>query len=57
MRTLDLLLKKFEDYGFEDYAVFANSVVVLFANSDQWDELPESVRGEILELLDLQLEG
>lgn len=59
MRTLDLLLKKFDEYGFEDFAVFADSVVVLFANSGQlcctegvrWDELPESVRAEILELL------
>lgn len=56
MRTLDLLLKKFDEYGFEDFAVFADSVVVLFANSDQWDKLPESVKAEILELLELQLE-
>lgn len=54
MRTLDLLLKKFDECGFKDFAVFADSVVVLFANSDRWDELPESVRAEILELLDRQ---
>ncbi|MBD1845834.1 hypothetical protein H6F89_20980 [Cyanobacteria bacterium FACHB-63] len=52
MKTLDLLLKKFDEYEFEDFAVFADSVVVLFTNSDRWNELPESIRAEILELLD-----
>ncbi|MBD2078467.1 hypothetical protein [Leptolyngbya sp. FACHB-17] len=56
MKTLDLLLKKFDEYGFEDFAVFADRVVVLFANSDRWEKLPESVRTEILELLERQLE-
>ncbi|BAS56807.1 hypothetical protein NIES2135_38710 [Leptolyngbya boryana NIES-2135] len=57
MRTLNLLLKKFDEYGFEDFAVFADFVVVLFANSDQWEELPDLVRAEILELLGRQLEN
>jgi TRAP-type C4-dicarboxylate transport system substrate-binding protein len=37
-------------------AIFADRVVVLFANSDRWNELPESARTEILELLERQLE-
>ncbi|MBD1855235.1 hypothetical protein NDI36_30275 [Leptolyngbya boryana FACHB-1624] len=57
MRTLDMLLKKFDEYGFEDFAVFADSVVVLFANSDQWEELPDLFRAKILELLGRQLEN
>ncbi|MBN8564250.1 MAG: hypothetical protein J0L70_27325 [Leptolyngbya sp. UWPOB_LEPTO1] len=57
MRTLDVLLKKFDEYGFEDFAVFADSVVVLFANSDRWEELPDLVRAEILELLGRQIEN
>lgn len=51
-----MLLKKFDEYGFEDFAVF-DSVVVLFANSDQWEELPDLFRAKILELLGRQLEN
>lgn len=57
MKTFDFLLKKFEEYGFEDFGVFADCVVVFFANSAQWEQLPESFRAEILELLERQFEN
>jgi hypothetical protein len=56
VKILNRLLKIFEEYEFEDFGVFAGRTVVLFANSARWDELPESVRTEILELMNHQSE-
>ena len=55
MKKVDQLREKLAEFGIEDFGEFGNCVV-LFANDQKWDALPEPAKAEILELLNQQFE-
>lgn len=54
MKKVDVLREKLAKYEIEDFD-YLGERIVLFANSEKWNNLSEFDRSEIEELLDRQL--